>query len=160
MASTIKLRRGTASDWTTTDPVLALGEVGIETDTRKLKVGDGVSEWTELDYVFGMGSAPYDAGNKTGNATFDTANGTFQKAALTGNITLQLPTGGTEGKQLKLWLTPSGGDRTFNKVAGITLPSDSALSLPKTLTSAKRYRVLLECYDATHWDLISFVGGN
>lgn len=47
----IQLRRGTASAWTSADPILALGEVGIETNTLKSKVGDGVSTWSELDYM-------------------------------------------------------------------------------------------------------------
>lgn len=44
-------RRGTASQWSTTDPILETGEVGIETDTGKFKIGDGTTEWTELDYA-------------------------------------------------------------------------------------------------------------
>lgn len=47
----IQLRRGTASAWTTADPVLALGEAGVETDTGKFKIGDGTSLWSELDYI-------------------------------------------------------------------------------------------------------------
>lgn len=47
----IQLRRGTASAWTSANPILALGEVGIETNTLKSKVGDGVSTWSELDYM-------------------------------------------------------------------------------------------------------------
>lgn len=47
----IQLRRGTASAWTSADPILALGEVGIETNTLKSKVGDGVSTWSQLSYM-------------------------------------------------------------------------------------------------------------
>lgn len=46
----IKLRRDTAADWTTTDPILAAGELGIETDTNRIKIGDGTTEWTGLQY--------------------------------------------------------------------------------------------------------------
>ena len=46
----IQLRRGAASAWTTANPVLAVGEVGIETDTYKIKVGDGTQTWTALPY--------------------------------------------------------------------------------------------------------------
>jgi hypothetical protein len=46
----IKLRRGTASQWTTANPVLAAGEMGIETDTNKSKYGDGTTAWTSLAY--------------------------------------------------------------------------------------------------------------
>ena len=57
MATRIQLRRGTASSWTSADPILASGEVGIETDTNKIKIGDGSSNWTELDYFADVYSA-------------------------------------------------------------------------------------------------------
>jgi len=47
----IQVRRGTASQWSATNPVLAAGEVGLETDTRKIKFGDGNSTWTSLNYL-------------------------------------------------------------------------------------------------------------
>lgn len=46
----IQLRRATAASWTSVNPILALGEVGIETDTYKLKVGNGTSQWSSLAY--------------------------------------------------------------------------------------------------------------
>lgn len=51
----IKLRRGTASQWTTANPTLAAGEVGVETDTNKFKFGDGATAWSSLAY--GVASA-------------------------------------------------------------------------------------------------------
>jgi len=47
----IQLRRDTAANWTTNNPTLALGEMGIETDTRKFKFGDGSTSWTSLAYA-------------------------------------------------------------------------------------------------------------
>jgi hypothetical protein len=49
----IRFRRGTAAAWTTANPVLATGEPGFETDTGKLKTGDGTTVWTSLPYVAG-----------------------------------------------------------------------------------------------------------
>jgi hypothetical protein len=46
----IKLRRGTASAWTSANPVLAAGEMGVETDTNKSKYGDGATAWNSLAY--------------------------------------------------------------------------------------------------------------
>ncbi|NBW14124.1 MAG: hypothetical protein EBR82_39615 [Caulobacteraceae bacterium] len=54
---TIKLRRGTAAQWTATNPVLAEGEFGAETDTRKFKIGNGVTAWNSLQYWGGGGGA-------------------------------------------------------------------------------------------------------
>jgi hypothetical protein len=51
MAVNILLRRGTASEWTASNPSLLEGEVGIETDTKKLKVGDGLTVWASLPYI-------------------------------------------------------------------------------------------------------------
>lgn len=48
--TTIRLRQGTATEWTTANPVLASGEQGYETNTKRLKVGDGVSTWSALTY--------------------------------------------------------------------------------------------------------------
>jgi len=48
---TLQLRRDTATNWTNNDPVLAEGEIGVETDTLKFKIGDGSTSWTSLDYA-------------------------------------------------------------------------------------------------------------
>ena len=52
----IKLRRGTASQWTTADPILAAGETGVETDTNKFKFGDGATAWSSLPYAVAAAS--------------------------------------------------------------------------------------------------------
>ena len=46
----IQLRNGTAAEWTAKDPTLLKGEMGIETDTHKIKVGDGSTQWSKLAY--------------------------------------------------------------------------------------------------------------
>ena len=51
MATKIQLRRGTAAQWTATNPVLAQGEVGVELATGKWKVGDGATAWNSLAYA-------------------------------------------------------------------------------------------------------------
>ena len=50
MAIRMQQRRGTAEQWTLADPVLAAGEIGWESDTNQLKMGDGVRPWSELAY--------------------------------------------------------------------------------------------------------------
>lgn len=47
----ILLRNDVATAWSTADPVLMKGEIGIETDTNKFKIGDGTSAWSALSYV-------------------------------------------------------------------------------------------------------------
>ena len=51
MANKIQLRRDTSSNWTSSNPTLSQGELGHETNTGKLKVGDGSTAWTSLGYV-------------------------------------------------------------------------------------------------------------
>lgn len=50
MAVQIQLRNDTAANWTASNPTLAQGEIGIESDTKLIKVGDGVNAWNDLDY--------------------------------------------------------------------------------------------------------------
>jgi hypothetical protein len=51
MSAQIKLRRDTSTNWTTVNPVLSNGEPGIETDTRRIKFGNGSLAWNLLPYV-------------------------------------------------------------------------------------------------------------
>jgi hypothetical protein len=51
MAIRIQLRRDTAANWTSVNPVLANGELGIETDTLKAKVGNGSATWSSRPYM-------------------------------------------------------------------------------------------------------------
>ena len=51
MNTRIVLRNDTASRWATANPILHSGEAGVENDTLKLKVGDGLSNWNDLPYV-------------------------------------------------------------------------------------------------------------
>jgi hypothetical protein len=52
MAVKIQIRRGTAAEWTSANPTLLSGEQGLETDTGKTKIGDGVTAWNSLGYAF------------------------------------------------------------------------------------------------------------
>jgi len=58
-------RRGTASQWTSSNPILNAGEMGWESDTNKFKIGDGTNHWADLDYFI-------DA-NSTVNPSFGTS---------------------------------------------------------------------------------------
>lgn len=46
-----RLRRGLAATWAATNDVLLDGEFGLERDTGKLKIGDGVTPWNTLPYL-------------------------------------------------------------------------------------------------------------
>ena len=46
----IQLRNDTAENWTNANPVLLKGEMGVETDTGKTKIGNGTAHWKDLKY--------------------------------------------------------------------------------------------------------------
>ena len=50
MGVRIQLRNDLATNWVTKNPILAQGEIGIESDSRKLKIGDGINTWNHLIY--------------------------------------------------------------------------------------------------------------
>lgn len=51
MAIQIQLRNDTAENWTLANPTLAKGEVGVEIDTNKMKIGTGTLVWEDLPYT-------------------------------------------------------------------------------------------------------------
>ncbi len=51
MAIQIQLRNDTAANWASANPVLAKGEIGLEIDTNKLKIGTGLATWNALEYA-------------------------------------------------------------------------------------------------------------
>jgi hypothetical protein len=53
VAVRFQLRRGKAAFWTDQNPVLRDGEPGYEKDTKRLKIGDGVTFWRDLPYFGG-----------------------------------------------------------------------------------------------------------
>lgn len=76
----IQIRNDTKNNWTTQNPVLLKGEMGVETDTRKFKFGDGVSDWKTLEYasatcaiIMNKAPTPTDSGYDVGAMWVDTA---------------------------------------------------------------------------------------
>jgi hypothetical protein len=61
MAVQIQFRNDTAANWTAADPILAVGELGLETDTDQYKIGNGTDAWSDLPYG-GIAGAPGAAG--------------------------------------------------------------------------------------------------
>jgi hypothetical protein len=56
MTSRLQNRRDTAANWTSNNPTLAAGELGLETDTTKYKIGDGTTAWNSLAYAYTAGA--------------------------------------------------------------------------------------------------------
>lgn len=97
----ILLRNDVAAAWTAANPVLMKGEIGIETDTNKFKIGDGVKAWSALPYVgtdieiVGSGSVIVDAvvNKSTGKLTLTKGDITDENIILADDYTFTVPVG-------------------------------------------------------------------
>lgn len=110
--TTIQHRRDTAATWTT--QLLAPGEMGVETDTGKFKVGTGVSAvaWNTLPYApAGLSdTATSLAGGTAGAVLYQSASGTTAKTLTIGTVGTVLVSTGTAPSWAKLTLNTT----TFN----------------------------------------------
>jgi len=89
----IKIRRDTSTNWESVNPTLAAGEIAFETDTNKIKVGDGSTVWASLDYASGAGTAAeitYD--NADAELIANTVKGALDELSLTKADVSQLST--------------------------------------------------------------------
>lgn len=50
METRIQLRRDTDANWSSNNPVLAVGEIGFNTDNFDFKIGNGINNWNNLSY--------------------------------------------------------------------------------------------------------------
>ena len=69
VAKRLQIRHDTAANWSTANPRLLPGEIGIETDTNRMKLGNGLNNWNDLVYFPGdstIGSV-FDGGNPYSN---------------------------------------------------------------------------------------------
>jgi hypothetical protein len=97
MAIQIQLRRGTAAEWSSVNPVLAQGELLLELDTGRLKVGNGIGRWNDLPYAgfTSQGSDPsnWDQNNRLGlyfvnRQSWSGTSGTPTEASTIGLLTV------------------------------------------------------------------------
>jgi|688.fasta_scaffold07277_18 hypothetical protein len=94
MATRMQQRRGTASQWTSANPVLNAGEMGWESDTNKFKIGDGTNHWADLDYFIDANSTvnpSFGTSIVFEGATADSYETTLQVTDPTADRTITLP---------------------------------------------------------------------
>lgn len=123
MTSRLQQRRDTAANWTANNPILAQGELGLETDTAKWKMGDGTSGWNTLTYAYAAGAAG--ATGPTGATGPVGATGPTGVTGPTGPIGVTGPTGpsgatGPTGVSGPTGATGAGGVEAVNAQVGTT----------------------------------------
>lgn len=134
MADIIQIRRDTAANWTTVNPVLADGEIGLEKDTGYWKVGDGSTAWGSLQYV-GVGPAGASA-YEIAVANGFTGTESEWIESIGGVAGPGVPSGGSAGKILK---KKSGDDydtEWSNEISGFTITGyTESIATPSTVLS-------------------------
>ena len=128
MANRIQLRRGGAQEWANSNPTLAQGELGIELDTGRFKIGDGVTAWNSLRY-----ERPVESTSNTANTLVQRdADGNFAAGTITstliGNASTASRLASTRQFQLADDVSATG---VFDGSANLTL--NTSLSLISTL---------------------------
>jgi len=128
MANRIQLRRGGAQEWANANPTLAQGELGIELDTGRFKIGDGVTAWNSLRY-----ERPVESTSNTANTLVQRdADGNFAAGTITstliGNSSTASRLASTRQFQLADDVSATG---VFDGSANLTL--NTSLSLISTL---------------------------
>lgn len=133
MVQKIQCRRGTAAAWTAANPTLSNGEPGFETDTNKLKVGDGTTAWISLAYLTGGGAGDV---TKVGTPVNNqlgvwTGNGTIEgDAALTfdtASDTLDIGASGNLSFGAVVILDDAAGTMTLSNVDAIDATTETTL---------------------------------
>lgn len=109
-----KLRNGTAAEWTAANPTLLQGEIGVETDTRKYKIGDGSTAWAGLSYYID-GVAIRGQCSRMTDGTIDiTTQGTYVTTGLTATLDSSTAYGMVLGTDDAFGLkNDSGGTKLF-----------------------------------------------
>ena len=121
MANRIQLRRDGAQQWANINPILAQGELGIEIDTSRLKIGDGVTPWNSLRY-----ERPLETESNTANTLVKRdADGNFEAGAITASLVGNSATATrlANARQISLGGDMSGSG-TFDGSANLTITAE------------------------------------
>jgi hypothetical protein len=80
----IQIRRGSTSDWFNTNPTLSAGEWGLDTTTKRYKIGDGITAWNSLAYASILPNSNDLVGNSGIGITFASVTGIPVTVSVTG----------------------------------------------------------------------------
>ena len=83
-----QIRRGLANEWSTVNPILASGEMGLETDTFRIKIGNGILNWNSLPYALRQDLQDVTALGSSTNVAVQISNSTVSSNSVTGALTV------------------------------------------------------------------------
>jgi hypothetical protein len=121
----IQVRRGTASQWTSANPTLAAGEWGFESDTNKVKIGNGSTAWNSLGY------------QGAGDIEGVTAGTGLSGGGTSGTVTVSINTAVTADLTTAQTLTNKTIDAASNTLTGVVTLTGTQTLTNKTLTDPK-----------------------
>lgn len=130
MYDLIQIRRDTAANWLSTNPVLGSGEFGLETDTKGLKVGDGSTLWASLEY-FRQPNVRQTLADGT-TVSWDMAAGVSAYLAAGGDRVMENPSNLVAGQQGTLLVYHDGASRvltwgtSYKNTSAVALSDDGA----------------------------------
>ncbi len=149
VSTTIQFRRDTAANWTSNNPTLALGEVGLETDTNAYKIGDGATAWTSLNYnQLAPEITTLLLDGQSSDATAPASgNLTVYSKAIAGRMMLKQvgPSGLTTGLQPFLgrnkvaYWDPQGNSATLPGVFGYTAPTTTGTATARNIATTSLF---------------------
>ena len=146
--SRFQIRRGTAAEWTASNPTLAAGEWGFEKDTGRFKIGRGTIAWTSLEYAGLTPNTNDTFTNKTINLSNNTLSGTVAQfnTALSDDNFVTLT--GSEILTNKTLTSPTISNPTFTgQMSGVELAF--AQSIVFEGTTADSYEMTLSAGEPT-----------
>jgi len=143
----LKLRRDTATNWASANPVLAAGEAVIDSTANKIKLGDGTTAYNSLGYMsggltlldednFSSNSATSPPSQQSTKAYVDTADAlkaNLAGATYTGNIVLD------NAKEIRLSETDANGSHYLGFKAPDSVTADVTFTLPDGAGSNGQY---------------------
>jgi len=153
---TVQHKRGTAAILTANNPTIAAGEIVVETDSNRLKIGDGSTAWASLPYE-GINASYLSAGTLA-DARLSSAIATYASLATAQNQPASAldvyprgecatgNSGGTSGQIFFIFFTPT----VSFTVSAITYVSGTIAGAGLTLA-----RMGLYTYDETTATLVA-----
>lgn len=157
MALKIQLRRGTAAEWTSANPVLMQGEMGVETDTLKVKLGNGTTAWTSLPYFTQGAKGDTGATGATGPQGAKGDKGDVGDTGPANELSVGTVTTGAAGSSAVVTITGDAPDQTIS----FTIPQgiqglkgdkgdkgDTGVGVP---TGGTEGQIIVRTVDGTVW---------